>query len=324
PGLGRLTAAEVAPGWFRALRASIWLSLLFVGFLGLEALFGLSDPRSEALSRWWVAVFVIGFPYLLVLGLLRAKRERFSLAVAVGCGATVAVGCLIVVGIGSAVPRSLPSSMPPLLFLLALVQGVLVESAGVVHSRLGGLSGNLGKSLGGVFVGILAPVLGFGVISSGGDQWILQRRSNRQNESSAAASLRTISTANLTYSPTYNIGFAGKLLDLGPSASGNPPSTSSADLLDSLLSGFDPPASAPIKAGYRFTYKAPNTAPTREAPNRTYSVVATPASPSSSGISTFCVDQNNVVWRDTSGTLVAADETGCTATWSIGGTVNPL
>src|SRR3990170_6130745 len=41
------------------------------------------------------------------------------------------------------------------------------------------------------------------------------------NESSAAGALRTIGTANVSYSSTYNAGYAGALSDLGPPAVGD-------------------------------------------------------------------------------------------------------
>ena len=62
------------------------------------------------------------------------------------------------------------------------------------------------------------------------------------NESSAAASLRTIATANVTYSSTYNVGFAGALTALGPTTA---PSSATADLLDSVLGG----SATPVKSG---------------------------------------------------------------------------
>ena len=40
------------------------------------------------------------------------------------------------------------------------------------------------------------------------------------NEASAAASSRTIGTGNVTYSSTYNIGYAGTLAQLGPTSAG--------------------------------------------------------------------------------------------------------
>lgn len=116
------------------------------------------------------------------------------------------------------------------------------------------------------------------------------------NESSAAASLRTIGTANVTYSSTWNQGFAGALAQLAPPAGGGTPTSDAADLLDSVLS--QDPAT---KSGYTFTYAAPNATPTPAAPNATYTTEATPVSANASGTSTFCIDQSNVVRKDPAG-----------------------
>ena len=136
------------------------------------------------------------------------------------------------------------------------------------------------------------------------------------NESSAAGALRTIATSNVTYSTTYNVGFAPSLASMAPPAA-PPADSTAADLLDATLA--QDPAT---KSGYVFTYVPGVAAPTTVAPNGTFSVVATPVSPASTGQSTFCVDQTNVVMRDTSGGTVAGAATGCG--WVVGGTVNPL
>lgn len=125
------------------------------------------------------------------------------------------------------------------------------------------------------------------------------------NEASAAAALRTIATANVTYSSTYNVGFAGGLTALGPPAAGTASDSAAADLIDSTL-GVDPAT----KSGYIFTYLPINT-PTAAAPNGAWSVAATPVSPASSGTSTFCTDQTNKVGKDVSGATVAGAATGC-------------
>jgi type IV pilus assembly protein PilA len=125
------------------------------------------------------------------------------------------------------------------------------------------------------------------------------------NEASAAAALRTVGTANVTYSSTYNVGFAGGLTALGPPAAGTAVSSAASDLIDSTL-GVDPAT----KSGYIFTYLPINT-PTAAAPNGTYSVAATPVSAGSSGSSTFCSDQTNKLGKDTSGATKAGAATGC-------------
>lgn len=123
------------------------------------------------------------------------------------------------------------------------------------------------------------------------------------NEASAVASLRTISTANLTYLSAYNIGYAGGLIALGPSTI---PSSSAADILDSSLG-----QAAPIKNGYSFQYIPSVATPTPSSPNMSFSAAAVPVLPGSSGMSTFCVDQTNVVGKNTAGAAPGNTGTGC-------------
>ncbi|OFV98597.1 MAG: hypothetical protein A3H28_05985 [Acidobacteria bacterium RIFCSPLOWO2_02_FULL_61_28] len=127
------------------------------------------------------------------------------------------------------------------------------------------------------------------------------------NESSAAAGLRTITTANITYSSTYNVGYAGTLTALGPKV-GASPTSADADLLDGVLG-----VAAPVKSGYKFVYLAGPTGatPTTIAPNATFTTFATPVSLGSSGQSGFCVDQTNVVGKDTTGAVAAPPATAC-------------
>ena len=156
------------------------------------------------------------------------------------------------------------------------------------------------------------------------------------NEASAVGSLRSTATANVTYSSSYNEGFAGTLGNLGPPAAGTAATSDAADLLDSTLAGCGaaaPPCGAvqtSTKSGYNFNYAAPIAAPDPLNPNGTYSMDAAPITAGSTGQSTFCVDQTNVVMKDSSGTVnaspgAAGDPTGCNATGFVtGGTIGPL
>ena len=131
------------------------------------------------------------------------------------------------------------------------------------------------------------------------------------NESSAAAALRTIGTANVTYSTAYNVGFAGSLTALGPKA-GVTPTSADSDMLDSVLGSSTQPA---IKSGYTFSYVAGPTGatPTSTAPNTTFETVANPVGRGSSGQSNFCVSQSNVVTKDATATMnwTASAANGC-------------
>lgn len=134
------------------------------------------------------------------------------------------------------------------------------------------------------------------------------------NEASAAASSRTIYTAEVAYSTIYSQGFSGTLAQLGPTSGACATSSSAcADLLDSVLSGINPAATPPIKSGYTFNYVAGPTGstPTPAAPNNTFSVLVSPVTAGSSGNSTFCVDQTHVVRKDPAGTVAGPDATGC-------------
>ena len=119
------------------------------------------------------------------------------------------------------------------------------------------------------------------------------------NESSAAGSERTIATSNVTYSTTYGIGFASVLSFL--TTDGGPATSIAADLIDTTL------GIANVKSGYNFsTYTPGPEAGTLADPINSYTVVATPVSTNVSGVSTFCVDQTNVVRKDASGTNTPA------------------
>ncbi|MBI4479621.1 MAG: prepilin-type N-terminal cleavage/methylation domain-containing protein [Acidobacteria bacterium] len=123
------------------------------------------------------------------------------------------------------------------------------------------------------------------------------------NESSAAQSERNISTASITYSTVYGIGFATEFSFLGPPVGGGTsPTSDGADLIDSALgSGF--------KSGYDFT--------TYEAADAdgngifdTFTAVAIPIITDQTGKSTFCVDSTNVILKDPSGNNVTAGAPG--------------
>jgi prepilin-type N-terminal cleavage/methylation domain-containing protein len=81
------------------------------------------------------------------------------------------------------------------------------------------------------------------------------------NQASAVGSLRTLNTAEVTYSVTYNTGFSPTLGDLGPPANSSPiPTASFAGLVDEVLSGIGSAggtaktANQSTKSGYQFTY----------------------------------------------------------------------
>jgi type IV pilus assembly protein PilA len=115
------------------------------------------------------------------------------------------------------------------------------------------------------------------------------------NESSATESIRAINTASITYSTVYqSVGMPPSLAALG----GPDPctaSSTSACLLDSVLS-------AGTKAGYSFVFTGDGLTP-----SVTYTITGTPTTLGLTGQNMYCSDQTSVIRYASSGT-------GCTAT----------
>jgi prepilin-type N-terminal cleavage/methylation domain-containing protein len=124
------------------------------------------------------------------------------------------------------------------------------------------------------------------------------------NEASAAASIRTINTAMVTYESSYpDVGFAATLATLGGTDPCTPSSTT-ACLIDSVLS-------AGTKSGYSFTATGAGGPPAVQ-----YYTTATPVTLNQTGTISFCSFEDGVVRVDPTGAL-AGSEAACQA-------LNPL
>jgi type IV pilus assembly protein PilA len=115
------------------------------------------------------------------------------------------------------------------------------------------------------------------------------------NEASAVGSLRTIDTAEMTYSTTYpDVGYAPLLANLGGTAANCAGTTyasnANACLIDDVL------ATAAVKSGYAFTAVAAG-----GVPNVIYNSTAFPSAVGSSGQRAFCSDQSGVIRYNQSG-----------------------
>jgi type IV pilus assembly protein PilA len=123
----------------------------------------------------------------------------------------------------------------------------------------------------------------------------LLRSKMAANEASAVGSLRTINTACVAYSTTYGSGYPSgtSLSKLGPAT---PATSTSADLIDSVLSGG-------TKSGYTFTYTA-GTADTAGNTN-TYTLIAKPVTAGTTGQRGFFTDQTGVIRADATGTATS-------------------
>ena len=127
------------------------------------------------------------------------------------------------------------------------------------------------------------------------------------NQAGAVGTLRTISSAEQTFSSTFNDGFATSLTQLGGPAGSN--TCKNAGLIDEVLS------TAPFnKGGYTYTFTANGTVQlTAGVPvacgvsgDTGFSVTAQPTTANSTGIASYCIDETGVVRVDPAGSLIPA------------------
>jgi type IV pilus assembly protein PilA len=118
------------------------------------------------------------------------------------------------------------------------------------------------------------------------------------NESAAAAAIRTVNTAQISYDSAYpTVGYASSLTVLGGSgASCAPPTSTNACLIDGNLA-------AGQRNGYNYTLT--NVTGT---PNSTYNVIASPVLLNYSGVRYFCSFGDAVI-RVSMATISSCDGT---------------
>jgi type IV pilus assembly protein PilA len=127
------------------------------------------------------------------------------------------------------------------------------------------------------------------------------------NEASAVGSVRTLNTAEVTYTTTYGTGFT-TLAQLGGAAP-CVAAAATACLIDPILTGG-------TKSGYTMT-SVPNTgAGTVASPFVAYEINATPQS-TSSGTRAFCSDQSGVIRYNTTGAAIGTGAGSCAAVATI-------
>jgi len=132
----------------------------------------------------------------------------------------------------------------------------------------------------------------------------LMRSRMAANEASAVGSLRTINTAQVTYSTTYGTGF-GPLANLGGAVPCTPSAATSC-LVDALISGG-------TKSGYTLAVPIPAAVGTIATPNVTYVANAVPVALGQSGQRSFCTDASGVLRNDPTGATAAATVAACQA-----------
>jgi prepilin-type N-terminal cleavage/methylation domain-containing protein len=118
------------------------------------------------------------------------------------------------------------------------------------------------------------------------------------NEASAVSSLRTMNTACISYDTSYG-QFPPLQADMGPVAGGATPTSTEADLLDSVLAVT---AATTGKSGYVLTYAAVGGAPVTG-----YTINADPVTQNGTGVRHFFTDQSAVIRANPSATASVTD-----------------
>jgi prepilin-type N-terminal cleavage/methylation domain-containing protein len=136
------------------------------------------------------------------------------------------------------------------------------------------------------------------------------------NESSAVGSVRTIGTAEVTYSSSWGNGFAPDLGSLGGPSPCTTASATTACLIDPLLS-----VTPFTKSGYVF-----NAAGTLlvNGVNNGFEVNATPTTAQTTGVRSFCDDQTGVLKFSTAGTAIGVGGGACAAIATAAGVSGPV
>jgi type IV pilus assembly protein PilA len=141
------------------------------------------------------------------------------------------------------------------------------------------------------------------------------------NEASAVGSVRTITTAAITYNSSYGNGFATDLLELG-GAAGAAATCDHAALLDPVLGGL---TGTNKKSGYSFLMSAgttvaaatPPTGCTASGDSDGYGVTAKPQTVGTTGQRQFCSDAAGVIYFDPTGAAAMYTAPNCSTTFSL-------
>ena len=133
------------------------------------------------------------------------------------------------------------------------------------------------------------------------------------NEAAAVGTLRTMNTASVSYSSTWQNGFPPDLLSLGGVV--GTATCTAANQLDNVLAVANPAT----KSGYTFNYNG-TTAYTPTACGspgwQTYAISAAPITPGTTGQRGFCTDESGVIHYDSTGVgaaSTAATDVACEA-----------
>jgi len=123
------------------------------------------------------------------------------------------------------------------------------------------------------------------------------------NESSAVSSLRTINTAEVTYSSSWGAGYAPTVDNLGGVAPCGPATAVTSCIIDSALS-----VAPYTKSGYAFVAVGNNAV---GGINNGFEANATPVAVDVTGKRAFCSDQSGVLRANTTGVAIGTAPGTC-------------
>lgn len=173
----------------------------------------------------------------------------------------------------------------------AIICGHLSRSS--IRQSMGRLKGD-GMALAGLIMGYVSIGFFVLIIAAVAVPSLLRSRM-LANESAAGATVRTVVTAQITYSTEYpNKGFAPDLATLGPgSESSCTPSQEHACLVDKTLGGFTCTASSwCMRNGFKFNVNATCGS---DGVCSDFVVTATPATSGTTGTKSFCATSDGIV-----------------------------
>lgn len=124
----------------------------------------------------------------------------------------------------------------------------------------------------------------------------LMRSKMTANEAAAVEGLRTLNSTAVMYSMTYG-GFPHSISDLGPNGGSPNPSSSAADLIDSVLA-------TGVKSGYKFSFSVTSSDPAGNVLG--YSITASPVTPGTTGQRAFYTDQSGTIRATPNGTATSS------------------
>ena len=115
------------------------------------------------------------------------------------------------------------------------------------------------------------------------------------NEASAVGSIRSIVTAEVSYSSTWGQGFAATITNLGGAVPCANASAAAACILDPIIT------ITKVKSGYTLSATGAGGAATQTQPNTSFEAAAVPVTLGTTGQRTFCSDESGVVRFDPAG-----------------------